>query len=73
MENNQLLKKCQKLSENDSRKCQTPGPDGIPTEISKLFVGNLLPPLSEAFEGAYSMSQDGMLGEMTKKWNITLQ
>ena len=35
------------------RRGKTPGPDGIPIEIYKLFPDKLLPPLLEMFEEAY--------------------
>lgn len=48
---------------------KTPGPDGIPIEIYKLFPDKLLPPLLEMFEEAY---QSGILPPSLQTALITL-
>ena len=51
------------------RSGKTPGPDGIPIEIYKLFPEKLLPPLLEMFEEAY---ESGILPPSLRSALITL-
>lgn len=48
---------------------KTPGPDGIPIEIYKLFPDKLLPPLLEVYEEAY---ESGILPPTLRTALITL-
>lgn len=51
------------------RSGKTPGPNGIPIEIHKLFPVKLLPPLLEMFEEAY---ESGILPPSLRSALITL-